>query len=208
MKKTLKAHYHQHVLPHLIELGCGAGPMMKTRSKLVPQAEGRVLEIGIGTGLNLSFYDTTRVSSITGVDPAAAMHKRARTRARQLPIPVETVALELGEIQAERHTFDTIVCTFTLCTIPDVPGAFEEMRRVLKPGGRFLFAEHGRAPDAAVAFWQDKLEPVWMPLAGGCHLNRDIPALIRAGGFAIQDMEAHYQKGWRPMNYVYRGWAR
>ena len=189
MKKSLKAHYEHHVLPHLIELACGAGPMMKTRSKLVPQAEGRVLEIGIGTGLNLSFYDTNRVSSITGVDPAAAMHKRAR-------------------IQAERHSFDTIVCTFTLCTIPDVPGAFEEMRRVLKPGGRLLFAEHGRAPEPSVSLWQDRLGPLWTPMAGGCHLNRDIPELIRAGGFSIEDMEAGYQKGWRPMSYVYRGSAR
>lgn len=208
MRKSLKAHYEHHVLPHLIELACGAGPMMKTRSKLVPQAEGRVLEIGIGTGLNLSFYDTNRVSSITGVDPAAAMHKRARTRAKKLPIPVETVALELGEIQAERHSFDTIVCTFTLCTIPDVPGAFEEMRRVLKPGGRLLFAEHGRAPEPSVSLWQDRLGPLWTPMAGGCHLNRDIPELIRAGGFSIEDMEAGYQKGWRPMSYVYRGSAR
>lgn len=208
MKNTLKTHYDHHVLPHLIEFTCGMGEVMKTRSKLVPHAEGRVLEIGIGTGLNLSFYDAGKVHSVTGVDPAAAMHKRARARARHITIPVETVALELGEIQAESHSFDTIVCTFTLCTIPDVPLAFQEMRRVLKPGGHFLFAEHGRAPEAAVAAWQDRLTPLWKPFSGGCHLNRDIPELIRAGGLNIQSLDAGYLKGPKAMTYVYRGWAR
>ena len=207
MIKTLKGHYDRHLLPHLIEWGCSDGPKMKARSQLVPQAEGRVLEMGIGTGLNLSFYDAAKVKSVTGVDPAAAMHTRARHRARHLPIPVETVALELGEIQAERHSFDTIVCTFTMCTIADLPSAFAEMRRVLKPGGRFLFIEHGRAPDASVANWQDRINPWWKPLAGGCNLNRDIPRLIAEGGFAIQSLDQHYLKGPRPLNYVYRGWA-
>jgi ubiquinone/menaquinone biosynthesis C-methylase UbiE len=208
MRQAFKDQYDKHVLPHMIEFACGMGEVMKTRSKVVPQAQGRVLEIGIGTGLNLSFYDAAKVSSITGVDPAAAMHHKARSRASSLLIPVETVALELGEIQAERDSFDTIVCTFTLCTIPDVAPAFAEMRRVLKPGGRFLFAEHGRAPDADVARWQDRLTPIWKPIAGGCHLNRDIPALIREGGFDVQQIESSYLKGPRPMTYVYRGWAR
>ena len=204
----MKALYDRHVLPHLIEYACGMGAIMKTRAQIVPQAEGRVLELGIGTGLNLSFYDPTRVHSVTGIDPAAEMHHRARQRAATLNIPVETVALELDEIQAERHSFDTIVCTYTLCTIPDVDAAFREMRRVLKPGGRLLFSEHGRAPDADVARWQDRLTPAWKPFSGGCHLNRDIPQLIRAGGFAIGQIESSYLKGPKPMTYVYRGWAR
>lgn len=208
MKNPLKSHYDKHILPHLIDLACGMGEVMATRAHIVPHAEGRVLEIGIGTGLNLSFYDAAKVSSVTGVDPAAEMHARARKRASRLPIPVDTVALELSEIQADRHSFDTIVCTFTLCTIPDVPAAFQEMRRVLKPGGKLLFSEHGRAPDAAVARWQDRITPLWKPFWGGCHLNRDVPALIRAGGFTIEAIDSRYLDGPKPMSWVHSGWAR
>lgn len=199
--------YDQHVLPHLIDFACGMGAVMKTRAQIVPQAVGRVLEIGIGSGLNLSFYDPTRVSLIVGVDPAAAMHKLARQRAAQIRIPVEMIALELDQIQAADASFDSIVCTFTLCTIPDASAALREMRRVLKPGGKLLFSEHGLAPDAPVVRWQNRITPLWKPLAGGCHLNRDIAALITAGGFNIGDIQSSYLKGPKPMTWVSRGWA-
>ena len=199
--------YDQHVLPHLIDFACGMGAVMKTRAQIVPQAEGRVLEIGIGSGLNLSFYDPAKVSVIVGVDPSAAMQKLARQRAAQISIPVEMIALELGQIQAADASFDSIVCTFTLCTIPDAIAALREMRRVLKPGGRLLFCEHGLAPDLPVVRWQKRLTPLWKPLAGGCHLDRDIPALIGAGGFHIRELSTGYLKGPRPMTHVYRGWA-
>ncbi|MBB4820032.1 ubiquinone/menaquinone biosynthesis C-methylase UbiE [Pseudomonas alcaligenes] len=199
--------YDRHVLPRLIDYACGMGEVMKTRSKIVPQAEGRVLEIGIGTGLNLGFYDPAKVQVVIGVDPAAQMQALARQRADAITIPVETIALELGEIQASDASFDSIVCTFTLCTIPDAPAALKEMRRVLKPGGRLLFAEHGLAPDAPVVRWQHRLTPLWKPFAGGCHLNRDIPRLIEAGGFAIRELQTGYLQGPRPMTFVYRGWA-
>ncbi|BCD86508.1 phospholipid methyltransferase [Pseudomonas solani] len=199
--------YDRHVLPRLIDYACGMGEVMKTRSKIVPQAEGRVLEIGIGTGLNLGFYDPAKVQVVIGVDPAAQMQALARQRADAITIPVETIALELGEIQASDASFDSIVCTFTLCTIPDAPAALKEMRRVLKPGGRLLFAEHGLAPDAPVVRWQHRLTPLWKPFAGGCHLNRDIPRLIEAGGFAIRELHTGYLQGPRPMTFVYRGWA-
>ena len=199
--------YDQHVLPHLIDFACGMGAVMKTRAQIVPQAEGRVLEIGIGSGLNLSFYDPAKVSVIVGVDPSAAMQKLARQRAAQISIPVEMVALELGQIQAADASFDSIVCTFTLCTIPDAMAALQEMRRVLKPGGKLLFSEHGLAPDLPVVRWQHRLTPLWKPFSGGCHLNRDIPALIRAGGFNIGQLDSSYLKGPRPMTWVSRGWA-
>lgn len=199
--------YDRHVLPRLIDYACGMGEVMKTRSKIVPQAEGRVLEIGIGTGLNLGFYDPAKVQVVIGVDPAAQMQALARQRAAAITIPVETIALELGEIQASDASFDSIVCTFTLCTIPDAPAALKEMRRVLKPGGRLLFAEHGLAPDAPVVRWQHRLTPLWKPFAGGCHLNRDIPRLIEDGGFAIRELQTGYLQGPRPMTFVYRGWA-
>ena len=200
--------YDSFLLPHLTHCVCSLGIFARTRAALVPQAEGRVLEIGIGSGHNLRFYRPGRVQSVTGVDPSAGMTRRARHRAAAIPIPVDIVSLELGEIRAERASFDTIVCTFTLCTIPDVAAAFHEMRRVLRPGGRFLFAEHGRAPDAAVARWQERLTPFWKPLAGGCHLNRDIPALIRAGGFRIEEMDVGYLSRPRLLTYVYRGCAK
>lgn len=199
--------YDDRILPHLIDFACGMGHVMKTRAQVVPMAEGRVLEIGIGTGLNLSFYDAQKVSAIVGVDPAAQMQTLARQRAASIGIPVEMVALELGQIQAADASFDSIVCTFTLCTIPDPLAALQEMRRVLKPGGKFLFSEHGRAPDASVRTWQNRITPLWKPLAGGCHLNRDIPALLKAGGFHIREMHSSYLPGPRPMTWVWRGWA-
>lgn len=199
--------YDRHVLPHLIDFACGMGAVMKTRAQIVPQAEGRVLEIGIGSGLNLSFYDPAKVSVIVGVDPSAAMQKLAQQRAAQISIPVEMIALELGQIQAANASFDSIVCTFTLCTIPDAMAALQEMRRVLKPGGKLLFSEHGLAPDLPVVRWQHRLTPLWKPFSGGCHLNRDIPALIEAGGFSIGQLDSSYLKGPRPMTWVSRGWA-
>jgi ubiquinone/menaquinone biosynthesis C-methylase UbiE len=200
--------YDRYILPHLIDFACGMGEVMKARAQIVPLAEGRVLEIGIGSGLNLAFYDAAKVSAIVGVDPSAEMQHLARTRAARCTIPVEMIALELGQIQAADASFDSIVCTFTLCTIPDAAAALQEMRRVLKPGGRLLFCEHGLAPDAPVVRWQQRLTPYWKPLAGGCHLNRDIPALIEAGGFTIAQLQAGYLKGPKPMTFVYRGWAQ
>ncbi|PZR48527.1 class I SAM-dependent methyltransferase [Pseudomonas sediminis] len=199
--------YDRHILPHLIDFACGMGAVMKARSQLVPQARGRVLEIGIGSGLNLSFYDPQRVEAVVGVDPSAEMQALARERAARCQVPVEMIALELGQIQAADASFDDIVCTFTLCTIPDAIAALREMRRVLKPGGRLLFCEHGLAPDLPVVRWQKRLTPLWKPLAGGCHLDRDIPALIGAGGFHIRELSTGYLKGPRPMTHVYRGWA-
>lgn len=199
--------YDRHVLPHLIDFACGVGAVMKARSQIVPQAHGRVLEIGIGSGLNLEFYDAAKVQQIVGVDPSADMQALARERAARIRIPVEMIALELGAIQADTASFDSIVCTFTLCTIPDAVAALKEMRRVLKPGGRLWFCEHGKAPDLPVLRWQNRLTPLWKPLAGGCHLNRDIPQLIGAGGFRIGELQSRYLKGPKPMTYVYSGWA-
>ncbi|APU31874.1 class I SAM-dependent methyltransferase [Ectopseudomonas chengduensis] len=199
--------YDRHVLPYLIDFACGMGAVMKARSQIVPLAQGRVLEIGIGSGLNLSFYDPQRVVVVVGVDPSADMQRLARERAAHCQVPVEMIALELGQIQAEDASFDDIVCTFTLCTIPDALAALREMRRVLKAGGRLLFCEHGLAPDLPVVRWQKRLTPLWKPLAGGCHLDRDIPALIEAGGFHIRQLDSGYLKGPRPMTHVYRGWA-
>ena len=200
--------YDRHLLPHLIDCACGMGEVMKLRSILIPQAKGRVLEVGIGTGLNLPYYDARQVSHICGLDPSPEMHGLARTRAAGIQIPIEHVTLSAERIAAADHSYDTVVSTFTLCTIPDAVAALGEMRRVLNPGGELLFCEHGKAPDASVRRWQDRLTPLWKPIAGGCHLNRDIPALLAAGGFAVSQMTAGYLPGPRPMTYVYRGSAR
>jgi ubiquinone/menaquinone biosynthesis C-methylase UbiE len=199
--------YERYILPHLIDFACGMGEVMKVRATVVPQAQGRVLEIGIGSGLNLEFYDPAHVSLIVGVDPSAEMQRLGRERAARLAIPVEMIALELNQIQAVDASFDSIVCTFTLCSIPDAVAALQDMRRVLKPGGRLLFCEHGLAPDASVVRWQHRLTPYWKPLAGGCHLNRDSPALIESGGFTLGALSSDYLKGPKPMTYVYSGWA-
>lgn len=169
---------------------------------------GEVLEIGIGSGLNLAFYDADKVSSIIGVDPAAQMQPLARKRASAIGIPVEMLPVDVQGIQAETERFDTIVMTFTLCSIKDPLSALKEMARVLKPQGQLLFCEHGLAPDATVERWQQRLTPFRKPIAGGCHLNRDIPALIESGGFRIEHMSAEYLAGPKPMSYVYSGSAR
>jgi len=200
--------YDRYVLPYLIDVACGMKAIQRQRRDLVALARGHVLEIGIGTGRNLPFYDRERIDTLCGLDPAAQMHGLARKRARQANLDVELLSLPAERIPADDESFDTVLTTFTLCTIPDALAALREMRRVLKRDGVLLFCEHGRAPDADVRRWQDRLTPVWKPIAGGCHLNRDIPALLADGGFAIREIEASYLNGPRPMTYVYRGQAR
>lgn len=200
--------YERYVLPKLIDVACSAGNVMKARSKIVPQALGEVLEVGIGSGLNLPFYDAKRVTSIVGIDPAAQMQTLARKRASDISIPVEVIAVDVQGIHADTDRFDTIVMTFTLCSIDDPISALQEMARVLKSDGRLLFCEHGLAPDLSVERWQHRLTPFWKPMAGGCHLDRDIPALIRAGGFVIDELSEAYLSGPRPMSYVYSGVAK
>lgn len=184
--------YERYILPRLINLSCGARPIRAQRQKVVPLAEGRVLEVGIGSGLNLPYYDPGKVERVIGLDPAEAMLSYARRRSADLPFEVEYLALEGERIPLARHAVDTVLVTYALCTIPDAGGALENMRAVLKPGGRLIFCEHGRAPDAAVRRWQDRLNPLWGRIGGGCNLNRDIPALIEGAGFRLEALETAY----------------
>jgi len=199
--------YDRHVLPYLIDFACGLPMVQAQRRLLVPQAQGRVLEVGMGTGRNLPFYDRQRVSFVVGVDPAMQMHRLAQRRSRQAGIAVELMGLSAEHLPATDASFDTVVCTYTLCSIPDPLQALHEMRRVLVPGGRLLFCEHGRAPDETVRRWQDRLQPLWGALAGGCHLGRDVPALLEAAGFAAT-MQSAYLAGPRPMTFHYWGHAQ
>lgn len=193
--------YERNVLPVLIDFACGAKPVRRQRAKVVPRAQGRVLEVGIGSGLNLPYYDASRVSAIVGLDPSGAMQRRAERRIAAAGLQVEFVGLSAEKIPQPDASFDSVLITYTLCSIPDPLGALAEMRRVLKPSGRLLFCEHGRAPDAAVRRWQDRLTPLWRRFGGGCHLNRDIPALLRAGGFVCDAVESMYLPGPRPMTF-------
>ena len=199
--------YDRHLLPYLIDFACGIKPVRRQRRKVVPLARGRVLEIGIGTGLNLEHYDRSRLTQLIGLDPSAEMHRLARKRMARAGLDVELVTLSAERIPYENASFDTVLVTYALCTIPDAVAALREMRRVLKPGGQLIFCEHGRAPDESVRRWQDRLTPLWSKFAGGCHLNRDIPALLAEAGFRSDDTQTMYLPGPRPLTFNYWGTA-
>lgn len=199
--------YDRHVLPGLLDMACGMKAIKRQRQKVVPKATGQVLEIGIGTGLNMRHYDAAKVEKIIGLDPAMQMHRLARKRIEQSGLSVELVGLPAEKIPLPDASIDTIVMTYTLCTIPEPVQALKEMRRVLKKGGKLLFCEHGVAPDAPVQKLQNRLQPLWGRLAGGCHLNRDIPALLQAGGFHVNEIETMYVPGPKAFTYNYWGQA-
>ncbi|WP_372797734.1 class I SAM-dependent methyltransferase [Litorivivens sp.] len=200
--------YEQHILPHVIDLACGDKVIMDERSSLLGAAEGRVLEVGMGSGLNLRYYNPDKVDFVWGLEPSEGMRKKARKNLARSPVQVEWLGLPGEEIPLDNHSADTVVLTFTLCTIPDWEAALKQMHRVLKPGGRLLFCEHGAAPDASVARWQDRVNPVWKKVAGGCHLNRRIPELLAQGGFTIGDLQMDYlPKTPRIAGFRYKGYA-
>ena len=187
--------YDRHVLPRFINCVCASKPIMQQREKIVPRATGTVLEIGIGTGLNLPYYDSDRVNRLIGLDPSEASWELAQSRAKGLGFPIEFIGLPGEQIPLADNSVDAIVMTFSLCTIPDPIAALEGMARVLRPGGMMHYAEHGRAPDEDVRRWQNRLDRPWGAIAGGCHLNRDIPALLVEGGFHSDHQESMYLPG-------------
>lgn len=199
--------YERNVLPLMIDWSCGVRPVRRQRAKVVPRAQGRVLEVGIGSGLNAPYYDRSRVSAIVGLDPSGAMRRRAERRIAEAGLQVEFIGLSAEKIPQSDASFDSVLITYTLCSIPDPLAALGEMRRVLKPEGRLIFCEHGRAPDDSVRRWQDRLTPLWRRIGGGCHLNRDIPQLLAAGGFDCADMETMYLPGLRPLTFNFWGEA-
>jgi ubiquinone/menaquinone biosynthesis C-methylase UbiE len=199
--------YERHVLPALIHCACGARPVARQRKKVVPQARGCVLEVGVGSGLNFPFYDPAKVSKVYGLEPSPEMMQRARRAARSLRFEVEFIGLPGEQIPLEDASVDTVLVTYALCTIPGTAAALRQMRRVLRPGGELIFCEHGAAPEASVRRWQDRLNPLWRRIGGGCNLNRAIPALIEAGGFEIRSLDTMYLPGWRPATFNYWGTA-
>jgi ubiquinone/menaquinone biosynthesis C-methylase UbiE len=184
--------YSRHILPMLLNCACGAKPIRYQRRKIVPRAEGVVLELGFGSGLNLPFYDAAKVSKVYALEPEEGMLARARRVAREAPLPVEILPERAEALSLPAASVDTVLVTYSLCTIPDPVTALEGARRALKPGGKLLFCEHGLAPDEPVRRRQRAIEPLWRRIAGGCHLARDIPAIVADAGFVIADQEAMY----------------
>jgi ubiquinone/menaquinone biosynthesis C-methylase UbiE len=204
----LMGFYNRWILPHVIEVAMRQKNFVPFRERTAGAAHGRVLEIGIGSGLNLSSFrpDT---ESVCGVDPSAELLAKASQRAANVGFPVRLLEASSEKLPLEDQSFDTVVMTFTLCSIPDAGAALLEIRRVLKPEGALLFAEHGRAPDADVIRWQDRITPVWKRIGGGCHLNRKVDELIQAAGFRIERLSSGYQKfAPRPFSFFYEGSAR
>lgn len=201
--------YEEHVLPHLINQACTIGPIMKLRQQVVPKATGEVLEVGMGSGVNLQYYDPDKVSLVWGLEPSEGMRRKAAHNVARSPINVRWLDLPGERIPLDDDSVDTVLLTYTLCTIPDWYLAMQQMRRVLKPGGQLLFCEHGRAPEPGVRKWQDRITPVWKKIAGGCHLNRPIGKLIEESGFEIESLENLYiEHAPRIAGYMYHGVAR
>ncbi|MCP5179123.1 MAG: class I SAM-dependent methyltransferase [Pseudomonadales bacterium] len=198
--------YERHILPKLIEKACGQPPMTELRSRYVPRARGKVLEIGIGSGLNLPHYGDA-VTSITGVDPSAELNVMARARAAALNKPVDVIGVSGEALPADDASYDSIVCTWTLCSIPNPYRAVAEMRRVLKPGGELLFVEHGRADDPGIVKWQHRVEPLWKIIGGGCHLTRRADELLADAGFDVTERTTGYVPGPKIAAFMIHGVA-
>ncbi|WP_299322813.1 class I SAM-dependent methyltransferase [Parasphingopyxis sp.] len=186
--------WDRYVVPRLIGFCCTQPPIMKRRAKVVPRAHGRVLELGAGGGANFALYDPAKVDSVEGVDPSPGLLDRARDAAK-----AEGIEFDIKEGVAENlpfadDSFDTVLATFTLCSVQDQAQCLAEARRALKPGGTFLFCEHGAAPDAKVAKWQRRIEPVWKRIAGGCHLTRPIGSAVAQAGFSIVEQDQGYME--------------
>lgn len=201
--------WEQRVVPRLVDATCGTGQVDRLRARLCEGLSGRVLEIGFGSGLSVPHYPDT-VTSVDAVDPSDVAWEMSARRRAEARVPVSRVGADAERVDAEDETYHCVLSTFTLCTVPDAAAALSEVRRVLVPGGSLFFLEHGRAPTARVQHWQRRLEPVQRRLAGGCHLTRDTPALVRGAGLEVTELHADYLPGpsvTHPWAYVFRGRA-
>jgi ubiquinone/menaquinone biosynthesis C-methylase UbiE len=199
--------YSDIILPKLCDLAMHNQQLVPFRQRVIGAAEGRVLEIGIGSGMNLPFYRPP-VRQVLALEPTPRLVAMARTRSLATSMPVSFLEASAEAIPLDEHSVDTVVTTWTLCSIPQAATALADMRRVLRPGGKLLFAEHGLAPDEGVRRWQDRLTPAWRCISGGCHLNRPIRAMIEGAGFRIDRIETGYIPGLKPMAFMYEGSAR
>lgn len=200
--------WEQRALPWIVEKACRSSEIREERQRWIPQAHGRVLELGIGTGLNLAFYDRARVERVTGIDPVSALLDRAEARRADTAIPVELVRAPAEQLPFPNGVFDSAVVTYSLCSVDDPARALAELRRVLVSNGELIFVEHGRAPDAGPRRAQRWLTPLWSRVGGGCRLDRDIAGLVDAAGFAVRELERGYTRGPRWLSYTYQGIVR
>jgi ubiquinone/menaquinone biosynthesis C-methylase UbiE len=199
--------YNKYILPKVVDWTCKQKPNMRQREKIIPLATGKVLEIGIGSGLNLPIYNNENVKHLTAIDPSKEMWNKNIIDTKKLPFEFEFIQAFAENIPEDYNSFDTVVITYTLCTIPDTNKALEEIRRVLKPNGKLIFCEHGKAPDKVIQKWQNIINPFWKSLGGGCNLNRDIPLIIEKNGFKMNNLETMYIPGWKPASFNYWGTA-
>lgn len=181
--------WDRRVLPFLVEKACRTGSIREERERRVPMASGRVLEVGVGTGLNLAFYDPARATALVAIDPSPDILAKARLRAGDCRVPLELREASATRLPFDAGEFDSIVMTYTLCSVDEPPRALAELRRVLAPGGRLLFVEHGRSPARMTRLWQRGLTPVWRRFSGNCHLDRDVPRSLREAGFRLDELE-------------------
>lgn len=200
--------YNRHIMPRLVDFACGLSALTDQRRKIIPSAEGKVLEVGIGSGRNLPHYDPKRVEAVIGVDPDEGMWRRAAKRLAAAKVPVERIGLRGEEIPLDDGFVDTAVITYSMCTIEDPVGALREMRRVLKPSGKMLFLEHGESRDATVRKWQRRIDPLWKRIAGGCHSGRPVLDYVRDAGWNMKHLEEGYLAGPKVLAYNYWGVAR
>ena len=196
------------VVPWLIEKACRSAEILEERKRWIPRARGEVLELGVGSGLNLAFYDARTVTRVTGIDPSSPLLARAAVRARQAPVEVELVQASAEQLPFPDRAFDAVVVTYALCSVADPARALAEVRRVLRPGAELVFVEHGLASNPGPRRWQRRITPAWARVAGGCHLNRDIAGLLRAAGLHSDDLVTGYTAGPRWLSYTYQGTAR
>jgi len=196
------------VLPGLIEKACRSRTILDERRRCIPRAHGSVLELGVGSGLNLAFYDPVRVTKVTGIDPSAPLLRRAGPRVARAPVPVELVEASAERLPFDPASFDSAIVTYSLCSMNDPARALAEVRRVLRPGGALMFIEHGLAPDPGTLWWQRRLDPIWRRLTGGCRLARDLPAVLRDAGYQLDELTAGYHGKVRWLSYTYEGTAR
>jgi len=199
--------YNKYILPKAINWACKQKPMTYQRKKIVPLAEGKILEIGIGSGLNLPFYLKDKTKHLTAIDPSIETWNENTVDLQKLPFEFEFHQAFAENIPAENNSFDSVVLTYTLCTIKDTYKSLEEIRRVLKPNGKLLFCEHGKAPDKAIQKWQNRINPLWKRIGGGCNLNKDIPTIIESNGFNLNKIDSMYIPGWKPASFNYWGVA-
>ena len=199
--------YSRHIMPRCLDMACGVKPIIRQRQKIIPRAHGKVVEIGMGSCLNLPHYNPETVSEVIGVEPDSYIWKRGEALRADSAIPVTQIGLSGEDLPLDDAIADTVVVTYALCTIPDPVSALKEMRRILKPGGEILFSEHGMAPEPGVQKWQGRIDKVWKHIAGGCHSGRDIPGLIKQAGLNIKDIDSMYIPGPKVLSYNYWGSA-